>query len=248
MEKLKILVVEDTLEESTALVSLLHESGYELAGVATTMTEALSLYFATNPDLVILDIYLHGQPDGISFAEAINAVPAQTKPFIFITSTSDRAIFERAKLTKPFSYLMKPYNPLEVTYAIEMALERFYEQQDALEGDHTDAVIGQDAVFVKKKDALVKLKLADVLHVEVQDRYCQLHTDKLKFVIQMSMSKVEDLLNPKEFIRIHRNHLVQINAIQEIYLSDNVIKLMNGQLVPVGDRFKDVFQKLRIVK
>jgi DNA-binding LytR/AlgR family response regulator len=191
---------------------------------------------------------LHGQPDGISFAEAINAVPAQTKPFIFITSTSDRAIFERAKLTKPFSYLMKPFNPLEVTYAIEMALERFYEQQDALEGNDSDAVIGQDAVFVKKKDALVKLKLVDVLHVEVQDRYCYLHTLTAKFVIQMSMAKVEELLNPKEFIRIHRNHLVQVEAIQEIYLSDNVLKLINGQLVPVGDRYKDVFQNLRIVK
>jgi two-component system LytT family response regulator len=248
MEKLKILVVEDSPEVSAALVSLLHESGYEIAGTASTLAEALSLYFATDPDLVILDIYLHGQPDGISFAEAINAVPAQTKPFIFVTSTSERTIFERAKLTKPFSYLMKPFNPLEVTYAIEMALEHFYEQKDALEGNHSDAVIGQDAVFVKKKDALVKLKLVDVLHVEVQDRYCNLHTLSSKFVIQMSMAKVEELLNSKEFVRIHRNHLVQIDAIQEIYISDNVLKLANGQLVPVGVRYKDVFQNLRVVK
>jgi DNA-binding LytR/AlgR family response regulator len=248
MEKLKILVVEDTPAESAALVSLLQESGYELAGMASTMTEALSLYFTTDPDLVILDIYLQGQPDGISFAEAINAVPTKTKPFIFITSTSERAVFERAKLTKPFSYLMKPFNPLEVTYAIEMALERFYEQQDSLGGEDTDAVITVDTVFVKKKDALVKLKIKDVLHVEVQERYCYLHTAHAKFVIKMSMTKIEELLNPKEFVRIHRNHLVQIEAIQEIYLTDGIVKLQNENLVPVGDRYKGIFQTLRIVK
>jgi DNA-binding LytR/AlgR family response regulator len=248
MEKLKILVVEDTPAECDALVSLLRENGYEIAGTAGTMADALNLYFATNPDLVILDIYLNGQPDGISFAEAINAIPAKTKPFIFITSTSDRAIFERAKLTKPFSYLMKPFNPLEVTYAIEMAIERFYDQQDALEGDESDAVIGLDAVFVKKRDALVKLKLSDVVHVEVQDRYCHLHASSTKFIIQMSLSKIEELLNSKQFVRVHRNHMVQLDAVEEIYLSDSMVKLTNGQLVPVGDRYKDIFQNLRIVK
>lgn len=248
MEKLRILLVEDTPAERYAMVSLLSDSGFELAGVASTLPDALKLYFDEQPDLVILDIYLNGQPDGITFAETINAVPTQTKPFIFITSSSDRSIFERAKLTKPFSYLMKPFNPLEVTYAIEMAIERFYEQQDALEGDETDAVVGQDAIFVKKRDTLVKLKLSDVLHVEVEDRYCYLHTATNKFVIQMSMTKIEELMDPKRFVRTHRNHLVQQEAIQEIHLADHLLKLQNGQLVPVGERYRDIFQNLRIVK
>ena len=65
MEKLKILVVEDTPTESAALVSLLQESGYELAGTASTMADALSLYFSTDPDLVILDIYYKVNPMGL---------------------------------------------------------------------------------------------------------------------------------------------------------------------------------------
>jgi FixJ family two-component response regulator len=51
---------------------------------------------------------------------------------VFLTSSNDRQIFERAKLTRPFSFLMKPFNELEILYAIEMAVEKFHNQNDAL--------------------------------------------------------------------------------------------------------------------
>jgi FixJ family two-component response regulator len=55
--------------------------------------------------------------------------PNASKPFVFLTSSNDRQIF--AKLTRPFSFLMKPFNELEILYAIEMAVEKFHNQNDA---------------------------------------------------------------------------------------------------------------------
>ena len=60
-------------------------------------------------------------------------------------------IFERAKLTKPFSFLMKPFNELEILYALEMAFEKFYEQTNVFMGDDEDTIISTDYLFIKKK-------------------------------------------------------------------------------------------------
>ena len=75
----------------------------------------------------------------------------------FLTSSKDRQIFERAKLTKPFSFLLKPFNELEVLYAIEMAIEKFYEQTNVFVSEEQDTVIGNSHLFIKKKNALQKV-------------------------------------------------------------------------------------------
>jgi two-component system LytT family response regulator len=118
MDNINVLIVEDTPAESAALVSVLEASHYTIVGVATTFKDALYLFYNNKVDIAIVDIFLNGSPDGISFAETINAVPNASKPFVFLTSSTDRKIFERAKLTQPFSYLLKPFNELEIQYAI----------------------------------------------------------------------------------------------------------------------------------
>ena len=127
MEKINVLLIEDTAEESDMLLEVL-EKEYAIVGVARTYAEALDLFYKNPVDIVIIDVFLNGQPDGITFAETINAVPNSLKPFVFLTSSKDRQIFERAKLTRPFSFLMKPFNELEILYALEMAVEKFYDQ------------------------------------------------------------------------------------------------------------------------
>lgn len=130
MDNVNILIIEDTPQESDKLIKVLNENNYTISGVARTFKEALDLYYKVKVDIVIIDIFLDGVPDGITFAETINTVPDASKPFVFLTSSTDRKIFERAKLTQPFSFLMKPFNELEVLYAIEMAVEKFYDQND----------------------------------------------------------------------------------------------------------------------
>ena len=118
MEKIKILIVEDTVAESDKLIDTLTSSQFEIVGVARSHQEALQLFYANKVDIVVIDIFLNGIPEGITFAETLNNVPESARPFVFLTSSTDRSIFERAKLTKPYSFLLKPFNPLEVLYAL----------------------------------------------------------------------------------------------------------------------------------
>lgn len=104
MNNVNILIIEDTPAESDALVKVLLDNNYSIAGIARTFSEALTLFYKSIVDIVIIDVFLNGNPDGINFAETINVTPSISKPFVFLTSSNDRQIFERAKLTRPFSF------------------------------------------------------------------------------------------------------------------------------------------------
>ncbi|MGL5112609.1 MAG: LytR/AlgR family response regulator transcription factor, partial [Flavobacterium sp.] len=174
-------------------------------------------------------------------------VPNAIKPFVFLTSSQDRQIFERAKLTKPFSFLMKPFNELEILYAIEMAIEKFHEQTQVFQSEEQDTVVSDEYLFIKKKNSLKKVALKDILYIEVEERYCNIITEYEKFVIQISLTKISQLLNPKVFIKTHRNYIVNTNKIEEIILSDNLILIQGGHKINLSDTYKDFIKNVKIL-
>jgi DNA-binding LytR/AlgR family response regulator len=197
---------------------------------------------------MVIDVFLDGKPDGIAFAEAISIVPGASKPFVFLTSSKDRQIFERAKLTSPFSFLLKPFNELEVLYAIEMAVEKFYAQTNVFFSEDQDTVISKEYLFIKKKNSLKKVLIADVLYIEVEERYCNIITENEKFVILISLTKIIELLDTNIFCRTHRNFIVNTEKIEEIMVSDNLVILKGNRKIILSDKYKDLVKRFQILK
>ena len=247
MDNINVLIIEDTPEQSDALVKVLLENNYNIAGVAVNFTDALKLFYETSVDVIIIDVFLDGKPDGITFAESINIIPQASKPFVFLTSSQDRQIFERAKLTRPFSFLMKPFNELEILYAIEMAVEKFYEQTNVFLSEEQNTVISNDSLFIKKKNSLKKVALEDILYIEVEERYCNIITEKEKFVILISLTKISELLDKNKFIKTHRNTIVNSAKIEEIFLTDNLIILKGNHRINLSDTYKDFIKNMNIL-
>ncbi len=247
MEKIKILIVEDTPHEGEELKRILSTQHYQVVGVAATHKDALQLFYNNQVDLVIIDIFLDGVPDGIAFAESINVVPGASRPFVFLTSSTDRKIFERAKLTRPFNYLLKPFNELEVLYAIEMAIEKFYGQVDTFHNEEAGTVVGEKNLFIKKGRSLKKVQKADILYIEVEERYCNVITDTDKFLIMISLKKVLELLG-KRFVRTHRNYLINLDHIEEVIPADNLIIIQGAHQIPLSDKYKEFLKKVRTLK
>lgn len=247
MDNINVLIIEDTPEQSDALVKVLLENNYNIAGVAVNFTDALKLFYETVVDVIIIDVFLDGKPEGITFAESINIIPQASKPFVFLTSSQDRQIFERAKLTRPFSFLMKPFNELEILYAIEMAVEKFYEQTNVFLSEEQNTVISNDSLFIKKKNSLKKVALEDILYIEVEERYCNIITEKEKFVILISLTKISELLDKNKFIKTHRNTIVNSAKIEEIFLTDNLIILKGNHRINLSDTYKDFIKNMNIL-
>ena len=248
MEKINILIIEDTKSEEEALTSVLLENNYNIVGVATNYTEALTLFYQHKVDLVIIDVFLNGQPEGITFAETITITPNVAKPFVFLTSSKDRQIFERAKLTKPFSFLLKPFNELEVLYAIEMAIEKFYEQTNVFVSEEQDTVIGNSHLFIKKKNALKKVALQDIIYIEVEERYCNIITSNENYLVALSLTKITEFLDTNTFAKTHRNYIVNTNKISEIILNENLIILEGNYKITLSEKYKDFIHKYKILK
>ena len=249
MDNVNVLVIEDTLSERDALVKVLNENNYEIAGTATTFKEALELYYSPlKIDVVIIDIFLNGTPDGLAFAETINAGPHESKPFVFLTSSSDRQIFQRAKLTQPFSYLMKPFNELELLYALEMAIEKFYNQNDVFLGEEEDTVVSSEYLFIKKGKSLKKVLITDIIYIEVEEKYCNIITEKEKFVILISLKKILQLLDNTIFSRTHRNYICNIEKIEEIIPADNLIILSGNHKITLSDTYKSIIKTFRTLR
>nr|WP_315251238.1 response regulator transcription factor [uncultured Flavobacterium sp.] len=247
MDSINVLIIEDTPEQSDALSKVLLDNNYNIVGVARNYTDALTLFYKSTVDIIVIDVFLDGKPDGITFAETINIVPNASKPFVFLTSSQDRQIFERAKLTKPFSFLMKPFNELEIIYALEMAVEKFYEQTNVFLSEDQDTVISNDYMFIKKKNTLKKVSLTDIIYIEVEDRYCNIITEKEKFVILISLTKISELLDKNKFIRTHRNYIVNSDTIEEIILADNLVILKGNRKINLSDNYKDFIKKIKIL-
>jgi len=116
----RILIVEDEVVIAMEIEALLQQMGYEVAGQAVRGEEAVGLAAQERPDLVLMDIRLKGEMDGIAAAEAIYRL--YKIPVIFLTAHSDPVTLERAMKTQPYGYILKPFRKNELFTAIEIAL------------------------------------------------------------------------------------------------------------------------------
>jgi two-component system, response regulator PdtaR len=95
--------------------------GYDVLDTAFNGTDAMKLAGETNPDLVLMDIQLNGDMDGIEVAQQIRN--RYNIPFIYLTGSHDNSLLERAKQTSPIGFISKPFEDIEIHEAVKMAIE-----------------------------------------------------------------------------------------------------------------------------
>jgi len=117
-----VLVVEDEGIVATHLQLSLEHLGYSVPEVAASGEDAIRLARSLRPSLVLMDICLDGELDGIEAAQAIRADPGL--PVVFLTANSDESTLARAREVAPYGYLLKPFNQRELRSTIEVALHR----------------------------------------------------------------------------------------------------------------------------
>jgi len=128
MAKTTVLIVEDEEIVAADLAGRLEQLGYEVVGTAAKGEEAVESACRLKPQVVLMDIRLKGAMDGIEAAEAI--LRRHSAPVIYLTAHSDQATLERAKLSQPYGYIIKPFEERELSTTIEMAL---YKHQSDLQ-------------------------------------------------------------------------------------------------------------------
>ena len=118
----RILIVEDQGVVATDIERCLEEGGFQVTGIAPSMKDAIREARALRPDLVLMDIRIKGDADGIQAADYLHR--EFDIPIVFLTAHDDRDTMERAKLAEPMAFLLKPFKPAELTSTVEIALNR----------------------------------------------------------------------------------------------------------------------------
>ena len=147
MSKPRILLVEDESIVATIIYKDLKDMGYDPIDVVDTGELAIAKARELRPDLILMDIQLPGEIDGVEVATQIVQNPGC--PVIFLSGSSDQAVLDRAKISEPYGYLIKPVNKLELNAMIQITLYKV-----KVEHERAD-------LLLKLQDALEEIK---VLH------------------------------------------------------------------------------------
>jgi CheY-like chemotaxis protein len=160
-----ILIVEDEEIVAMDIKDMLTDLGYNVQGMASSGEEAIKEIEKGNPDIVLMDIMLGEEKDGITTAEEIRS--SFNIPVIYLTAYADDTTLERAKKTAPYGYILKPFQEKELNTAITMALYKHSlvmkikeETENALA-----AIIGSIEIMLEEapkkydKEALIKIDI-----------------------------------------------------------------------------------------
>ncbi len=120
MADTSVMLVEDEIIVAADVKNRLENMGYSVLGIFDTGEEAIEKAGELKPNLVLMDIVLKGEMDGIDAAQKIREL--YDIPIIYLTAYSDEKTLERAKVTEPFGYVLKPFEDREIQSAIEMAI------------------------------------------------------------------------------------------------------------------------------
>jgi two-component system, cell cycle sensor histidine kinase and response regulator CckA len=156
MSKHRILLVEDEKVVAADIEECIKGLGYEVAGSAASGAEALRLAKEAQPDLVLLDIKLKGDLDGIDVAGALHE--RLKIPVVYLTAFADAEILERARKTAPSGYVLKPFDDRSLRAAIEIAFDRHRRERELIEGEQRLATAVRsidEAVIVTQEDGQV---------------------------------------------------------------------------------------------
>jgi DNA-binding LytR/AlgR family response regulator len=239
MTKPKILISEDEVIIAEDLAASLEEMGYETCAIDTG-EDTIDMIRTLQPDLVLLDINLKGEADGIEIGSRIKEEFGI--PFIYLTAYADKATIDRAKKTEPDGFLAKPFDEKNLRSAIEIALYKHDSSQKPAEGEPALPAkerkgngVMADYIFVKVKHRIIKVHYSDILWVEAYDNYSFIVTTDQKYLVSSTLKDMEQKLPSNNFVRVHRSYIANLDKVEA--LEENSVVFAKGE-IPIGKSYK----------
>lgn len=234
--KIRSLVVDDEALAREALKDVLSQlDDIEIVGECSNGFEVVKEVGEKKPDLIFLDIQMP-KLDGFDVVELLG----EESPFIiFVTAYDEYAI--RAFETHALDYLMKPVR----VDRLQQALDRVREQMELKTPQATDVFIQSHRnQFIPISRILVRyglevfiIPVEDITHIGAEDDYVRIFTSEKSYLKQERMNRLEQMLDPQSFCRIHRSYILNINYLSKIepYSKDNKVAILkNKKSLPIS--------------
>lgn len=251
----RVIVVDDESLARLNICSLIeNDDELELIKECENGYEAISAIDTLAPDLVFLDVQMP-EVNGFQVLERIDLekVPA----LIFVTAYDQYAI--KAFEVNALDYLLKPVEESRFKKAVKQAKD-FLKQRDLsslsqrliglLENNktsHRQPPAFLERIVIKSTGRIIFLSVNEIDWIEADDYYVNIHTAERKYLLRETMNNLENSLNPKQFQRIHRSLIVNIERIKEIqsdFNNKSVVILQNGKKLKMSRPLQDLLNKM----
>lgn len=257
MQSVTILLVEDEAILSMDLTYRLEQMGYPVIDAVDNGPDALRVCEQKTVDLVLLDIHIRGEWDGVETARRIRAISQM--PLIFLTALTDGPTIDRARQVGPSAYITKPFNDLNLRIAIDLAIYNITRSTtvaspieptpDSLPTEEPSRgeiiMLAKDHVFVKQNYRFVKFPIADIRYLQSEGNYTDIVTASHKYTLRLVLNRVLEKLHGNEtartdIVRVHRSYAVNLRQVTTF--SEQEVQV-GGQLIPVGRSYRVEFMK-----
>ncbi len=243
MQKIKIVIVEDEFIISEDIKAHLVAAGYDVMAVFDQASTAFDFISTETPDLMLVDIQLVGETNGIQLVEQIQT--RLTIPIIYITANSDAQTYERAKRTRPHSFLVKPFTPANLLAAIDLALYHFsidqpvtHSERIALKALPDEPFMVNQCLFIRANGRYKKVCGDDLLFVEASGSYVHIQTRTDRYTLSQNLAQFQKKTPLPNLIRIHRSYIVNLDKVESF---DESSVLVQRHKLPISDHYKEEF-------
>ncbi len=220
MHSLSIFIVEDEPLIAATIETALEKQGFKVLGEAENYEDALNAIQKQKPDLVLLDIQLEGERDGVELAMEFDK---KNIPYLYLTSQTDPETVDRVKQTHPLGFIVKPFTEAGLRSNIELAW-------------HNLLLAGDDYLIIKSEGETYKLNQQDILYLKAFDNYCYVVTNEHRYLVPKTLKHTAEGLNPSHFARSHRSYVVNLKEVSKMTLDSLFI---NGTAIPLSSANKE---------
>lgn len=238
----KILIVEDEMIIAANISTQLSLLGYEVTGIIPRGEEALLHIQENMPDIVLLDIQLKGEINGIETARRMQEY--SDVAVVYLTANADDTHFNQAKDTHPYAFISKPFKKLDLQRAIELTttqlLQKSEHKESTLNFKHETDYVLSNYLFVRDHDKLVKVAIDQINYIEADRNYSKICADDKEYTLVQTLKQLDDKLPPGLFMRVHRSFIINIANINEVGTSHLVV---GKKAIPISKILKDELLK-----
>jgi two-component system, LytTR family, response regulator LytT len=202
-----VVLVEDETDLAVNLRELLGSLGFNVSAVFDNAIGALEFLKLNKVDLLLLDIMINGEMDGISLA--FNIKEKFDIPIVFISAYSENEIIKRVIEVSPDGYLLKPFGRESLKTTLLLALSNYQKRTNKeIELKNNDVTIQ-----IRDRGFVALIPASEITHAQADGLYTKIFTTKKAYMVREILKDVEARLPSSMFLRVHKSYLVNINFI-----------------------------------
>ncbi len=240
MKKKRVIVTDDEALARTALrLSLEEIDEIEIVAECADGYEALKAVQKLNPDLLFLDI----QMPGLNGFDVMELLGKNAPPVIFVTAYDEYAV--KAFEAHALDYLLKPVRVERLRQAIERVRELPEKETADILDSYRKTQPPLNRILIRSGNSVKIIPVEKIMYFEAQDDFVEVHTEQGSHLKYERLGRLEQLLDSRTFIRVHRSFILNIlflNKVEPYSKDSRLAYLKNGDVVQVS---KNGYKKLR---